>query len=157
MTRATALRLIRKNQYATVDAARKDLSLRYVGAGSFRHTYLIADADLVIKFPHREDDGTGANDGKVHTRAEFRKIKKLSKFKSLRKHLPLVYYYSSADGVIVTQYYQTASAGEYARFAGPLMSGVIKELTGVALEDLYGDNTRLHKSGKGLVFVDLGY
>lgn len=139
----------------------------YVGEGAFRTAYRIAQTSLLIKFPlmesfhhrckgnlvtYRIDD----TDGKYHTRAEVRKIRALSKFKSLRGHLPPVYYYNSRDGVLVTRFFKKAREKDWIYNVCPLLSGVIKELTGVTLGDLFGDNVRKDREER-LVFTDLGY
>jgi hypothetical protein len=64
-----------------------------------------------------------------------------------------VYYYNGRDGVMVTDYYRYVCP-EKAR--NVILSDVIEELTGVALDDLVGDNVRM-KMDAVPVFVDLGY
>ena len=142
-----------------------------VGEGAFRSTYRIAGTTLLIKFPliesfHKKHFGevksefftyrTDDSDGKYHTRAEVRKIRILKKFKSLSPNIPPVYYYNSHDGVMVTKYYKKANKDVWIYRVGPLLSGVIKELTGVTLEDLFDDNVRKKENGD-LVIVDCGY
>src|SRR5208337_1680685 len=163
------LRKIRKYQPKNLlETTKLGMICLYVGEGAFRLAYKIVGTTLLIKFPltesfhKREPDGsfitcrTNDHDGKCHTRAEVRKIRVLSKFKSLRKILPPVYYYNSHDGVMVTRYYLKATVNDWTSQIGPLLSGVIKELTGVTLEDLFGDNVR-KKSEDSLVIVDCGY
>lgn len=161
-----ALRKIRKHQPKTLlETSELGLVCVHVGEGSFRTTYRIAQTTLLIKFPIVETHGDGIknggwdddSDGKYHTRAEVRKIRALSKFKCLRKHLPPVYYYNSADGVLVTNYFKLAKDSDWAYNVAPLLSGVIKELTGVTLGDLFGDNVRIDAEKDRLIFVDLGY
>src|SRR5208337_1858511 len=162
------LRKIRKYQPKNLrETSKLGMVCRYVGEGAFRVAYKIVGTTLLIKFPiiesfHHRENGALVTyrrndfDGKYHTRAEVRKIRALSKFKSLRKAMPPVYYYNSHDGVMVTRYYLKATVNDWTSQIGPLLSGVIKELTGVTLEDLFGDNVR-KKSEDSLVIVDCGY
>ena len=162
------LRRIRKFQPKNLlETSQLGMTCVYVGEGAFRTTYRIAQTSLLIKFPlienfHRRGSAglftyrTDDKDGKYHTRAEVRKIRTLSKFKSLRGHLPPVYYYNSRDGVMVTKYFKKATRTDWMYNVGPLLSGVIKELTGVTLEDLFGDNVRKDREDR-LVVCDLGY
>jgi hypothetical protein len=155
-----ALRKIRKHQPKNLlEVSELGMVCVHVGEGSFRRSYRIANTTLIIKFPIVECPYTYAtdDDGKYHTRAEVRKIRALSKFKCLRMYLPPVYYYSSADGVMVTKFYKFATERDWAHNIGPILSGTIKALTGVTLEDLFGDNMRLDKDKNRLIFVDLGY
>jgi hypothetical protein len=162
---AWALRKIRKHQPKTLlETSKLGLVLVHVGNGTFRESYRITGTPLLIKFPIVErfhDDVEGAwityrtddTDGKSHSRAEIRKIQKLSQFKSIRPHLPPVYYFNSKDGVMVTKYFcKIAPDWTYA----PMLSAIIRELTHVALEDLFGDNVRLNEKDVP-IFVDLGY
>lgn len=163
------LRKIRKHSPKNLlETSQLGMRLVRVGSGAFRTAYKIAGTTLLIKFPIMESFRRGKDgvlfpyhkydaDGKYHTRAEVRKIRALSEFKSLHKHLPPVYYYNSADGVMVTQYFNKASEDDLICGMGPLLSGVIKELTGVTLEDLFGDNMRIDPDKSRLVFTDLGY
>ena len=163
------LRRIRKHQPKNLlETSQLGMTCVYVGEGAFRNAYRIAETTLLIKFPliesfhkrglngqyvtYRTDD----MDGKYHTRAEMRKIKALRKFKCLRSHIPTVYYYNGRDGVIVTKYLKKATQTDWAYNVGPLLSGVIKELTGITLEDIFGENVRKNHKEQ-LVVVDLGY
>lgn len=161
-----ALRKIQKHQPKNLlEASELGLVCVHVGGGSFREAYKIAGTTLLIKFPITErkraggvDFGyTDASDGKYHTRAEVRKIKALQKFKCLRKHMPPVYYYNGADGVMVTKFFKKARRDDWESRVAPILSGVIKELTGVTLDDLFGDNIRMDTERDRLVIIDLGY
>jgi hypothetical protein len=54
------------------------------------------------------------------------------------------------------KYFEPSSDDNWLEHSGPLLSGVIKELTGITLEDIVGDNIKKKENGN-LVFVDLGY
>ena len=141
-----ALRLIRKAQPKTnAEALAFGIGpLDKIGEGAFRAAYQIRGTSLLIKFP--------LGGYKCHTRAEVRKIQKLSQFKSMRAHVPPVYYYNSKDGVMVTKFY---AKGARLLDMNEVVSKLIKELTGVVLEDIVGDNVK--SDGRHPVFVDLGY
>ena len=162
-----ALELIEEYQFKTASDASIYLSLDKVGEGSFRTAYRITGTTLLIKFPvvvtHRKNGkvtGEDSKEGKVHTRAEVRKIRRLSQYRSLRSHVPPIYYYNGKDGVVVMRYYNTpldnknqSTLGGRAR--DRLIRKVIKELTGVTLGDSVGDNVKQHRGQ--LIFVDCGY
>lgn len=142
-----ALELIEEYQFKTASDASIYLSLDKVGEGSFRKAYRITGTTLLIKFPLGKE-------GKVHTRAEVRKIRRLSQYRSLRSHVPPIYYYNSKDGVVVMRYYNTPLDLD-GRARERLIRKVIKELTGVTLGDSVDDNVKQHRGR--LIFVDCGY
>jgi len=117
--------------------------------GAFRQAYRIVGTGLVIKFP-RPDYADNAG----HTRDEVKKIRELSKYRSLKKHLPPVYYYNRRDGVMVTDYYPFVCPD---RGKNVILSDVIFELTGVHLDDIMGDNVRSKGKDGNPIFCDLGY
>jgi len=146
-----ALELIEDYQFKTASDASFYLLLDKVGEGSFRTAYRITGTTLLIKFPVGGED---CKEGKVHTRAEVRKIRRLSQYRSLRSHVPPIYYYNGKDGVVVMRYYNTPLDLE-GRARDLLIRKVIKELTGVTLGDSVGDNLKQHRGQ--LIFVDCGY
>jgi hypothetical protein len=118
--------------------------------GAFRRAYEIVGTGLVVKFP-RPDYADNAE----HTRDEVKKIRELSKYRSLRSHLPPVYYYNGRDGVMVTDYYPFICPEES---KNEILSDVILELTGIHLDDIMGDNVRMKEPKTGNpVFCDCGY
>jgi hypothetical protein len=159
-----ALRAIRKYRFKTIEDARKELlGFVKVGEGAFRQAYRIQGTTLLMKFPVMDSYGDGEGGwqddhlGKCHTRAEVRKIRALSKFRSLKHHVPPVYYFNSADGVMVTRYYPAVREWVINSNKNFVLSNVIKELTGVTLEDISGDNVKVDTRRSKLIFVDLGY
>lgn len=128
--------------------------------GSFRRGFWIPDTDLVIKFPYEDKDlengeGSGLENGIIHTQREFKKIKKLSRFKCLRQHLPKIYYYDAKNGVIVMKYYNRIGEERELWELRGLLSTVILELTGVEIDDIVGSNVKTDEQ-RNLIFVDLG-
>jgi hypothetical protein len=154
-----ALRIIRKVQpKVVIQLEATGLRLREIkqhtkkglkGNGAFRRAYEIVGTGLAIKFP-RPDYADNAE----HTRDEVRKIRELSKYKSLRKHLPPVYYYNGRDGVMVTDYYPFVCPD---KSKNAVLSDVIRELTGIHLDDIEGDNVRSRVKDGEPMFCDLGY
>jgi len=152
LAKRRALRIIRRIQPNTARSL-PGLILREIkkgkkGNGAFRRAYEIVGTGLVIKFP-RQDYADNAE----HTRDEVKKIRALSKYRSLKKHLPPVYYYNRRDGVMVTDYYPLVSP---AKNLGPMFTDLLYEFTGVVVGDLFGDNVRCKKPGQPVI-VDLGY
>jgi len=127
---------------------REILSKTKEGNGAFRRAYRIVGTNLVIKFPQI------GWECKQHTRDEVKKIRALSKYRSLKKHLPPVYYYNQRDGVMVTDYYRFICPD---KSKNSILSDVILEMTGVTLDDLMGDNVRSKEKDGEPVFIDLGY
>src|SRR5216684_6048992 len=74
------------------------VEMRLLGKGLFRKGYKIKNCDLVIKFPIGEE-------GKIHTRDEVRRLKRLKKDVILKRFLPEVFYYNKKSGVILMRYY----------------------------------------------------
>lgn len=137
--------------------------------GSFREVRFPKNKALVfvVKFPI-EAGGT-TNSGRVHSNAEVRKIKKLSKYRVLKQHLPHIYYHDKSTGIIVMKTYKeikeagvTLDQTPFFRLQTPffrlgvLTGSLIKKLTGVEMEDIQQSNIR--DDGKeGFVFIDCGY
>jgi len=157
-----ALRIIRRVQPETVEELRKVLGTPVieVGQGAFRTAYRINGTSLLVKFPlmynHRTDGGEDNwtdRDGKNHTRMEVKKIRVLSGYAFMKKHLPPVHYFNGRDGVLVTTYYRKARWVHSATHN--LLSKMVKEFCGVVLGDMSPDNLRT-QYGR-LIFIDCGY
>lgn len=161
-----ALRLIRKHQPKTLEEAQAlgMGALVEVGQGAFRTAYHIYGTNLLIKFPLQcryriEEVSNGpevwhSKEGKNHTRMEVKKIRALSEFPVMRKHLPPLYYYNGRDGVLVTKYYPKTKWIQQSFHR--LITEMIKEYCGVVIGDLAQDNVRTH-AGDNLIFIDCGY
>jgi len=159
LAKRRALRIIRKIQPKTVDELKvAGLELREIkirtrkgmkGNGAFRRAYEIVGTGLAVKFPR-----PNYADNAEHTRDEVKKIRELSKYRSLRSHMPPVYYYNGRDGVMVTDYYLFVCPD---KAKNVILSDVIFELTGIPLDDVMGDNVRMKQVAGNPVFVDLGY
>jgi len=160
MTQSRALRLIKINRPENLlEASNLGLKLVHIGSGSYRKVYRVKDTDLVIKFPEAED---WSCDGKQHSKAEAARIKKLYKYKSLRPHLPKIYFHDPKSGVLVTKYYERynkkrAEVGAYRckdiSWERGLICRMMEEMTGVAIWDLYDDNLRLDNNE--VKFIDI--
>src|ERR1700675_3136620 len=163
MTQARALKLIRQHRPENLlTVTNLGLNLIHVGSGAFRSAYRIKDTDLVIKFPQESDKRYA----KFHSAAEVRKIKHFTQYKSLRPHVPKIYYHDTKTGVIVMKRYYPISKSE-----GPLVNHhndgefdwrllligkLIKDLTGKSFEDGSGSNLAVDEKNV-LKFIDIGY
>jgi len=158
LAKRRALRIIRKVQpKVVIQLEATGLKLREIkirtrkgmkGNGAFRRAYEIVGTGLAVKFPR-----PNYADNAEHTRDEVKKIRELSKYRSLRSHMPPVYYYNGRDGVMVTDYYLFVCPD---KAKNVILSDVIFELTGIPLDDVMGDNVRMKETGNP-VFVDCGY
>jgi len=151
----TAIKYIQKAKPRTIeDFESLGFRLKRIGGGVFREVYRIKSFPLVVKFPCDEPSDR-------HSRAEMRKIKKLSEFPFLRKYLPRVYYYDPKSGVIVMELYSRFSDNVDAADAlGRLAGMLIHRLTGVPMKDIHTDNILTpdpRRRSPRLVFCDLGY
>jgi hypothetical protein len=151
----TAIKHIQKAKPRTIeDFESLGFRLKRIGGGVFRGVYRIKSFPLVVKFPRDEPYDR-------HSRAEMRKIKKLSEFPFLRRYLPKVYYYDPKNGVIVMELYHPFSDNVDAADAlGRLAGMLIHRLTGVPMKDIHTDNIRTpnpQRCSPRLVFCDLGY
>jgi hypothetical protein len=128
----------------------------------FRSAYRVKDTDLVIKFPQEPNK----NYAKSHSAAEVRKIKHFTQYKSLRPHLPKIFYHDKKSGVLVMKRYYPISRSE-----GPLVNHcndgeydwrllligkLIEDLTGKPFEDGFGRNLAVDENNV-LKFIDIGY
>lgn len=130
------------------------LHLKIIDAGVFRETWQIRGLPLAVKFPLDRD-------GVYHSRTEMRKIARLSRFPSLRKYLPKIYYYDSKSGVIVMKFYPNFYDDiDACEAVGDLAGVLLKELTGVEVIDIHSGNIRTknpRRESPKVVLVDLGY
>src|SRR5271156_2208796 len=160
-----ALNTIRRIQPKNFPEASRVLRMRYIGSGAFRAVYRLTGTNLVIKFPlecrNRTEEVSGgpevwnSNEGKSHTRAEVRKIRRLLRFSMWEKHLPPIFYFNSKDGVLVTRYYPKTKWAKEATLR--LVRELTRKFCGVILGDLAGDNLSIGKMTDTLVILDLGY
>ena len=119
--------------------------LKWIGWGSFRQVYEVRGLPIVVKFPHHGDP--------KHSRTEMRRIEKLHKIPTIRRHLPKIFYYDKTSGVIVTPYYKKRSPD--VRQCLDLIARLLGHI-GVRTTDLRLANVRSLAYGFP-VFVDLGY
>jgi hypothetical protein len=126
---------------------------KWIGGGSFRNAYVPDNKRivLVVKFPVYEDVRSGI----IHSRSEVRKIKKLSRFSLLRKHLPKVYYHDNKSGIVVMHRYNSLTCDKSFDKLGIFTGKLIKKMTGVDMTDIQSSNVM--SNGSGFVFIDLGY
>lgn len=146
------LRLIQKHQPAEPsDFNRIGVSLeRGVKAGVFRDVRKIKGLPLVVKFPM-------GHSGKIHSTVEVRKIKKISKIRSLRKYLPTVYYHDRKSGILVMSWHREFKDDKDAFNAlGKMTTRALRQWSGVTVTDIHEGNV-LQGKGNEIILVDLGY
>jgi hypothetical protein len=159
-----ALRLIKLWKPRTFEGfAMTGMRLTFIGCGAFRQVFQIAALPLVVKFPKTDDD-----DLKTcirHSVIEVRKIKALREFSILRPHLPKIYYFDKASGVIVMEYIDDTKIKsdfadtDAARAYGVdrLVARLIKAHTGITVEDFSADNVRYDRKTRFIKLIDLAY
>jgi hypothetical protein len=156
---ARALRIIRAKHFERFeDVKGSGITLKFHGSGAFRDAYRISGTSLLIKFPtpYGKKGVLTTTDGKRHTRAEVKKIMRLRNFEVLKDHLPPIHYFNSKTGVMVTTFFRHRAAWILMCRFQDIVSEMVKELTGVVLSDICGDNVKINEKGR-LVFIDLGY
>ena len=119
--------------------------------GLFRKVYKVRNCDLVVKFPK-------ALSGKIHSRDEVTRIKKLRRFAVMRPHLPTVHYFDAVNSVLVMDYCPKFTTYEKEADAmGAFIMKLIKSATGFALGDIHSENVHKHVSRDSAVIIDCGY
>jgi hypothetical protein len=157
----TALKKIRtQHPTSRSEFVSAGLSLKEIGEGVFRKTYRISGTSLVVKFPLRDSE-RDAREGRQHSAAEVRRIKKLSGVPVIKGYLPKVYYHDKKSGTVVMSYHKKFNNQE-AQFEklGELTTRLIRRLTGVTVGDIHGGNVNVKDNAPkkpSLVFIDLGY
>jgi len=154
---AKALRIIRQSRPETPkDFRRAGLQLTFLGRGVFREVCKVRNCDLVVKFPL--DDKLGDSDeGKEHSLAEIRRVRRLNKFRVMRRHLPKIYYYDKDSGVLVMHYYPKFTTYEAEADAmGQMIQELIKSSTRVRCTDIHSENVHVTRMGDAVV-IDFGY
>jgi len=159
-TRKAAPKIIQRVKAArpTTETAFKGLGLRLQKvnpSGLFRRTYRILGHDLVVKFPK------GA-EGRQHTRAEVRKIQRLSKWRCLADFLPKIHYCDSLNAIVVMDYYPDFQETNHVTreeniilAMGKCISRLITRITGIHVSDIHDEN--VHNKNGNAVIIDWGY
>jgi hypothetical protein len=132
--------------------------LKEIGEGVFRKTYRISGTSLVVKFPLRDSE-RDAREGRQHSAAEVRRIKKLSGVPVIKGYLPKVYYHDKSSGVVVMSFHPKFNdRDDQIESLGTLITHLIRRFTGVTVSDIHCDNVnmRTHRK-KAAVLIDLGY
>lgn len=80
-------------------------TLRYLGTGAYRRAYHLVGTNLIAKFPY---NGAFAIE---HAKQEYKTVTTIltsdnSKYSSIKKHLPKLYYCDTATGITVAQKYR---------------------------------------------------
>lgn len=152
-----ALRIIRLNRPTTPAEFRAaGLKLTPLSHGVFREVHKVTNCDLVVKFPLDNGD-TDVDEGKEHTEAEIRRIRRLNKFRYMRKHLPKIYWHDEDSGTLVMHYYPKFTTHEAEADAmGQMIQTLIRAATGVKCTDVHSENVHVGRVGDAVV-IDFGY
>ena len=156
--KAKALKLIRKHEPVTPKEFRKlGLGLESIGEGIFREVAKIKGCDLVVKFP-LSDGGGCYSEGIQHSISEMNRITRLARVPELKPHLPKVFYFDRANGIIVMQYYPPLGEADAVEYLGKIVKKLVSKMCKIAMSDIHDGNIRKKRKGwEQLVFIDLGY
>jgi hypothetical protein len=145
-----AVNIIKRYQPKTLgEFERLGFKMVHLGGGCFRTVYAIKETDLVVKFAE--------NGETIHNVDEVARIRSLGKHKWFRGHLPKVYYYDHANGIVVMhRYYRVRNKRKYWDAVCRFIEKLIDKATGVEVNDVHEDNLFVDDNGK-VTFVDLGY
>ncbi len=150
------LRAIRPQQASDLRAA--GVSLRLLGSGLYRDGYKVKDCDLVLKFPRKIALKSGKKslaEGRKHSAAEIRRLRRLRQVTCLDKFLPEIFYYDKKSGVIGMKYYPTFTDFEdQADAMGTVIESLIFGVSRIRCTDIHTENVRQNK--ERAVIIDLG-
>ena len=119
--------------------------------GIFRKVYKVRNSDLIVKFPK-------APSGKIHSRDEVARIRKLAKFRVMKSHLPTIHYWNADSAVLIVDYCPKFTTYEKEADAmGQFIQKLIKAATGVAISDIHSENVHKHVKRADAVIIDAGY
>lgn len=119
--------------------------------GIFRAVYKVTNCDLIIKFPKGPS-------GKLHTRDEVTRLKKLRKFGFMKPHLPTIHYYDPDNSVLVVDYCPKFTTHEKEADAmGAFIQKLIKAATRVSIADIHSENVHKHVKRDDAIIIDAGY
>jgi hypothetical protein len=127
-----------------------------IGTGAFREVVKVEGCPLVVKFPL--DCGSYSQDGLAgiaHSALEMKKLKRLRRFRWMRKFLPKVYYYDRKHGIIVMRHYELMTKSNFL-FDAKLVYALIKHSTGVNISDYTWGNAGISNRGFPIL-LDCGY
>jgi hypothetical protein len=134
------------------------MKLRFLGKGLFREGFKVVNSDVVVKFPlefsMNDDDPT---EGRIHSKQEIRRLKRLKKEGTLKRYLPEIFYYNTKTGVIAMRYYEEFdNFEEQADAMGQMMGTLIPRVTRVRCDDIHTENIRRGPNDRAIL-IDLGY
>lgn len=140
------------------DLRKNGISLRLLGSGLYRDGYKVRDCDLVFKFPRTIELKSGKKslaEGRKHSAAEIRRLRRLRQVGALDPFLPEIFYYDKKSGVIGMRYYPTfIDFEDQADAMGNVIGKLIHSLMRVTCGDIHTENVRRNK--ETAVIIDLG-
>ena len=159
------IREITKYQPETASECRElcSFKLRKLGEGIYKEVYKVVGADLVIKFPLKEEKTF-----KDHSRLEYRACRKVlwahKKHHAIVNFIPEIQHYNPTTGVLVMEYCTPIKKSVHTKRCKKLIAGLVKLLIDAVWKghskgdaDMHSDNLGISKVNGQLKIIDLGY
>lgn len=130
-----------------------ELPLKFLGDGAYRTAYQVVNTDIIIKF---------ANSGFAmeHSLKEYKAAKtikesKLTKYRTIKKHMPEIYHYDVETGISVGRFYKLLPAK--ANGIRERLAEKIRVAVGVNYTDLENSGN-VGKDRRGILkIIDAGF
>jgi hypothetical protein len=122
----------------------------------FRECCEIQNCDLVVKFPLARKK---YRSGKRHSATEVARLERLKQHRIMLPHLPEVFYYDKAKGILVMRKYPKYDSFEdQADAMGRMIQRLIYVVTKIRCGDIHTENVRKRRMNHDQsVLIDLGY
>ncbi len=147
--------VMEKNPRNLKDIKALGIKVRPLGSGAYRYVYKVSRLPLVLKIPIDHPSSRKHSEEEIKV---INSIKRLKKYRKLRKYLPTIYFYNPTTRIIGMEYYDTKSnptknaiADLLCEFIGELCP----ELESVSI-DLHRSNIAFDSAGQ-IKIIDLGY
>jgi hypothetical protein len=159
------IREIAKYQPETASECRElcSFKLRKLGKGIYREVYKVVGADLVIKFPLKEEKTF-----KDHSRLEYRACRKVllapKKYWAIISFIPEIPHYNPTTGVLIMEYCTPVKTLASTKQCTKLIAGLVTRVVDLSwkgyrsgLADMHSGNLGFSKASDHLKIIDLGY
>ena len=148
--------LLTENNPKTIAEIKKlGILLKKLGSGAYRNTYKVIGLPIVLKIPNDTPAARRHSEEEIKV---VKKIKRLRKYRILRKYMPYIHFYNPKTRIIGMQYYDTKS-NKYKDGTASILSDLIEEVWSDASRssaDIHRENIALDKEGQ-IKIIDLGY
>ncbi len=128
------------------------IKVKYFDKGVDRRAYRLGEG-LILKW---EDADSSSFDQTPHEIEIFQKIQKDEKYKSIRKHIPKLYYADKVNRLMIVAFCSGSEVGNEDDPEYVSLSTHIEKLIPECGNDLHCGNFRYAKNGL-LMCIDLGY